>query len=338
VRPKVSVLLPVHEAEDTLGASLDTVERQTLKDHEVVLVLNGCSDGSAAVAQRYADRDPRVRVLTLEAASLVSALNRGLEVCEAPLVARHDADDLMQPERLSLQVDALERNPDWDLVTCGVRCTGVGVYEPGAGMLRCVQWLNGLISSDAIRQARFIDAPVVHPAVVFRREVVVDVGGYRDGDFPEDHDLWLRLLERGSVMGRVPQVLVDWRDREARFTRTDPRCRDEARRALVHRFLLSGPLSNGRRCRIWGAGPYARRHARGLRSLGVVVDDLIDIDPKKIGRQVAGGITVVSSDTVGTPDGRLILVGVASPGARAEIERFLSERGHLPERDYLALQ
>ncbi|MEE2779861.1 MAG: glycosyltransferase [Myxococcota bacterium] len=336
--PRVSVLLPVHDAEETLAASLETVARQTLEDHEVVLVLNGCSDRSPAVAQRYADRDPRVRVLTLESANLVSALNYGLESCRATLVARHDADDLMEPQRLSLQVSALEANPQWDVVTCGVRCSGIGGHEPGAGMLRCVQWLNGLGSPEAIRQARFIDAPVVHPAVMFRRDVVVSVSGYRDGDFPEDHDLWLRLLERGTIFGRIPEVLVDWRDRADRFTRTDPRCRDDARRALVHRHLLSGPLKGGRRCRIWGAGPYGRRHARDLHALSGLVDDLIDIDPKKIGRQVAGGLPVVGSDSVVEPDGRLILIGVASPGARQKIEGFLTERGHQSERDYLALQ
>ena len=226
---------------------------------------------------------------------------------------------------------------DLALVTSAITCTAIGAGEPGPGMLRHVAWLNTLTTPEAIRAGRFIDAPVAHPAVTFRRDAIDAIGGYRDGDFPEDHDLWLRLLEANHRFGQTPGTLTDWRDRPTRLTRTAAPYRDAARRAHVHRFLVRGPLAD-RRARIWGAGPFGKRHAKGLTAQGATLDDVIDIDPKKIGRRVAGGLPVVHADTVGPPDGRLVLLAVGSRGARQKIIDHLEARGHRPERDYLPLQ
>jgi glycosyltransferase involved in cell wall biosynthesis len=336
--PLVSVVLPVRDAEATLADALDSVAAQTLADHEVVVVVNGGRDRSEAVARAYAARDPRVRCLVLPAAGLVPALEAGLRAARAPLVARLDADDRMLPGRLAAQVAALAARAGWAAVTGRVRHVAAVDGTRGDGMARHVDWLNSLLTPEAIRAGRFIDAPVAHPAVTFRRDAVLELGGYRDGPFPEDYDLWLRFFAAGLVCGRVDELVVEWRDRGDRLTRTDPRYAAGAARALKHRFLLAGPLAGGRRCRVWGAGPYGRRHARDLGRAGARVDDLIDIDPRKVGRRVAGGRPVVGTDAVGPPDGRLVLVAPAARGAREQVAAFLEARGHRVERDYLALQ
>jgi len=335
--PRVSVVLPVHNAEPFLGATLASISVQTLTDHEVVVVLNGCADASEGIAREHAACDPRVRLVELPRAGLVPALNCGLQEARAPIVARMDADDLMADTRLEQQVSALETHPDWTVVACGVRhASAEGLRSEG--MERHVAWLNGLRTPEQIRAARFIDAPVAHPSVAYRVREVIGIGGYRDGDFPEDHDLWLRLLGRGLAIGKIPEVLVEWRDRPDRLTRADPRYREEAHRRLRHEHLKAGPLAKGRHCRIWGAGPFGRRHAKELRSLGVEIDDFIDIDPRKIGREVAGGLVVRGLESVGVPEGRMILLCVGSPGARDQIIGVLQARGHVCERDYVALQ
>lgn len=335
--PRVTVLVPVYNAESTLAESLECVLAQTLADFELLVVLNGVSDGSAEIVREFAARDGRVRTLELPDASLVGALNLGVAEARADVIARHDADDWMAPRRLELQLAALAAHPEWSAVTAKVLCEGLGGDEPGRGMERHVAWLNGLETPEAIMEERFIDAPVAHPAVMVRTQVLRDEGSYRQGDFPEDHDLWLRLLGRGHRFGMVPELLVHWRDHATRLTRTDPRLRDAARWFLVYEHLLAGPLAGGRHCRIWGAGPYGRKHARNLQTLGVVVDDLVDIDPRKIGVRVSGGRLVVDAETVGPPDDRLVLLAVASIGARKKITTFLEARGYTAERDFLAL-
>lgn len=344
----VSVLIPVWRAESTLDEALADVRAQTLADWECVLVLDGAADRSPDIAHRHAAEDARIRVVEVPHGGIVPALVKGLSECRAPLVARFDADDRMAPERLALQVAHLDAHPELDLVTTRVRfdvitAPGAGPVPPAdlaqSGMARHVAWLDTLDTPARIRAARFIDAPVAHPAVMFRRAAALAAGSYRNGPFAEDHDLWLRMLARGPVFGRVDDVLVTWRDRAERLTRTDTRYAAAERRALVHAHLLApGGPCDGRRVRIWGAGEYGRRHASELVRRGADIDDLIDIDPKKVGRRVAGGLPVVAADGVGPPDGRAVLVAVASVGAREIISGRLTRLGYREDVDWWALQ
>ena len=337
--PRVSVLIPVWSAEATLAEALDDVLAQTIDDWECVLVLDGASDRSPDIAHAYAARDARIRVSERPHAGIVAALNAGLDACRAPYVARFDADDRMHPARLARQCDWLDAHPEVTLVTCRVAFGVIGDLSfdvTKSGMARHAAWLDSLDSPAKLRAARFIDAPVAHPAVMFRRAAIAAAGGYRQGPFAEDHDLWLRLFARAAIFDTVPELLVTWRDRVARLTRTDPRYADAERRALVHTHLVDALA--GRHVRIWGAGEYGRRHAKELARRGVVIDDIIDIDPKKVGRRVAHGVPVSAADALGPPDGRVILVCVAAAGARALIAAELTGRGYREDIDWLALQ
>ena len=337
-RPEVSLLLPVHNAEATLDEALADTSAQRGVELEALIILNGVSDGSEAIARRWAERDRRLVVIRCPETGIVPALNLGLNQAQGDLIARFDADDRMAPERLLKQVRAMREHPEWSLCTTQVESAGVGESVAGPGMTRLVARLNALKEPEDLRAARFIDIPVVHPAVMFRRSEVLALGGYRDGDFGEDHDLWLRMFEAGASFGMVDEVLVTWRDHAERMTRTDPKLTSEAAlRGLVARHLAEGPLRS-RSCRIWGGGRTGRRYARALHEAGVKVDDIIDIDPAKVGRLVAHGVPIVSSATLGPPDGRLVLVAVATPGAGMLIAEALRDLGYQRERDWLPLR
>ena len=336
--PEVTLLLPIHNAEATLDDALTDVSAQHGVHMEALLILNGISDRSEVIARRWAERDPRLTLLHCPDQGIVPALNMGLEHARSELIARFDADDRMAPLRLARQAQAMHAHPDWSLCTTQVISEGLDGGPAGPGMTRLVERLNSLKRPEAIRAARFIDIPVVHPAVMFRRDEVMKAGGYHNGHFGEDHDLWLRLLEAGCTFGMVDEVLVTWRDHAARMTRSDPKLTSEgALRALVARHLAEGPLSD-RACRIWGGGRCGRRYARALHDAGAHVSDIIDIDPAKIGRRVAHGVSIVNAEEVGPPDERLVLVAVATPGARGLIAQRLSALGYHVERDWLPLR
>lgn len=343
--PDVSIVLPAHRDGDTLGEALADVRAQVGCRWECLLMLDGADAATRRAAEAGVGGDGRFRVFERPHRGLVATLNEGVARAAGRVVVRFDADDRMRPDRAARQLEALTEDPSLTVVTSHVAWESLSADTDGRGMARHCAWLNSLLTHEDLAAMRFVDAPLAHPAVAFVRERVLPFGPYRDGDFAEDHDLWLRLFAAGHRFAVIPEPLVTWRDRRDRLTRSDTRYRDDRRKRLVHMHLVAGPLATpGRAIRVWGAGAYGRRHVRGLRAAAAErgarlnLIDFIDIDPKKIGRRLQGDLPVTHADTLGPPDGALLLVAVASPGARALIEAELAEKAWARERDYLLLQ
>ncbi len=180
---------------------------------------NNSRDESFEIAAQYAGQDPRINLISESRQGIVPALNTGIEHASGKYIARMDADDISYSKRLEYQYDFLEKNPKVDLVACAVNYVG----DEGAnyGFLEYVKWNNRLLSHDDIALNRFVESPLVHPTVMFRKYIVEKFGGYREGDFPEDYELWLRLLHHGVKMYKLKDVLLDWNDSDIRLTRTD---------------------------------------------------------------------------------------------------------------------
>lgn len=330
--PAVSVLLPARDAQATLSSALASVAAQSFADHEVVVVDDGSRDSTAAVARGFAERDPRIRLLRTAGLGIVGALNAGLAACRGALVARFDADDLMHRSRLERQVAALAAEPGLAGVGSLVRSFPRASLRDG--MRRYEAWQNSLLTPLAVARERFVEAPVVHPSMTLRREVVLAAGGWRDTAWPEDWDLWLRLLEAGASLGKVPAVLHYWRDGAARLTRTHPRYSLEAlTRARAH-FLARGPLQ-GREAVLWGAGPVGKALMRALDAEGARVAAFVDIDPRKIGQRVHGR-PVHGARGFGRSPGVVLLAAVGAPGAREEIRAEALARGFVEGEDFFA--
>lgn len=308
---------------------MDSLLRQTLGDQEVVAVDDGSTDDSAQRLEGWAARDGRVRVLRAHARGLVPALNQGLAACRGAYVARMDADDLCAADRFEAQVAFLAAHPDVDLVATQVEGFVDGGVPLGAGMVRYLEWMNGLCTPEAIARERFVESPLVHPSVLARRETL-QAAGYRDEPWPEDYDLWLRLLQRGARLAKVPRVLLRWRDHGARATRTQDRYRQDRHRDLKVAFLLEGPLRDRPPVIFWGVGIEGKPLLRRLRAAGVPVPVAIDRDPRKVG-QIIHGARVLHERELGAAQaahpGAVVLVAVGVPTARAGIRDTLTAHG-----------
>ncbi|MCP4899543.1 MAG: glycosyltransferase [bacterium] len=322
-RPLVSILMPVYNGETFLESCLESIKRQTLKDYEVVIVDDGSDDASAVILDDWAREQKQVRVIHESHHGLVATLNLGLELCCAPFVARLDCDDLMHPQRLELQLAALEDNPSVGVVSCLVSCFprrrvagGFRLYE---------DWLNSLDSHDLMARERFVESPLAHPSAMYRRDIVMDEGGYRHGDWPEDYDLWLRLFEKGIEFSKIRKRLYFWREHSQRLTRVDERYAVAGFRECRAKYLIRGPLSGGREVIVWGAGRTGRRLTRLLDRFGAKVVAFVDIDPAKIGREVLRRPVFSSMEMADLASGRVVLAAVASRGARDLIRSHLRQ-------------
>jgi glycosyltransferase involved in cell wall biosynthesis len=318
----ISVLLPYRDATSTLAAAVASVLADLGPTDECVLVDDGSSDGSDRCAKEIAATDERVVRVTSGGIGVAGALEHGRRACRGDFIARMDADDVSLPGRFAAQRRVLERDASLAVVATQIELFG----SPGPGIQRYVAWQNGLVSAVDHAHAIFVEAPVCHPSTMLRREALDAVGGFHDGPFAEDYDLWLRLVAAGWGIAKIPRVLFRWRIHAKSVTFTDARLSIESHRRLRARHLarrIDRPFG------VWGAGPTGRRLARELEAHDRRAQFFIDIDPRKIGR-IARGVPILDPDegiARALREHALLVVAVAAPGARDLVRDRLDADG-----------
>ncbi|MCP5113700.1 MAG: glycosyltransferase [bacterium] len=332
---QTSVVIPAHNERDLLPRALESVLRQSETAIEVIVVDDGSTDGTGELLEQLARRDSRVRPIRQPHSGIVAALNRGLAEARGDYIARMDADDVSRPDRLRRQADFLDQHPEIGLVSCGVEYLGDAGSNRGLALF--VDWTNSLLTSEDIDLYRFVESPLIHPSVMFRKELPDQFGVYRDGDFPEDYELWLRWLAAGVRMAKLNDVLIEWHERPGRLTRTDPRYSVEAFYRTKAPYLerwLARHNPHHPNVIIWGAGRTSRQRQRYLTDLGIRVEAYVDIDPRKIGYRI-GTAPVIGPEELPPAGSCFVLGWVGSRGAREDIEQRLQQRGFRRGFDYL---
>jgi glycosyltransferase involved in cell wall biosynthesis len=213
IRPGMNctVLLPVFNAGRPLSLAIESILSQEHKDFEFLIIDDRSTDESVRVIEQYASKDDRIRpVYHAENRGLASTLNEGLALAGSSLIVRMDQDDEALPRRIGIQVEFMRENP-------GIAVAGSFVYHMGAKpeFDRLVQLP---VDPDDIANALRSANCIYHPSVIFRRETVLESGGYRSAfKNAEDYDLWLRLA-RTHRIANIPQPLLRYRFSTAGMT------------------------------------------------------------------------------------------------------------------------
>ena len=338
--PRVSVVIPVFNAAATITRAVESVRAQTWGDWELVVVDDGSTDGTREILQGIAREETRMRVIERDHAGVAAAANAAMAAARGEFLARMDADDVAHPERLAAQVAYLDTAEHRGVGVVGCLVEFGGDRGANAGYALHVDWVNSLVTSEAIALGRFVEQPVVNPSVLFRRELVALHGGYRDGDFPEDYELWLRWLDAGVRIAKVPRVLLTWNDGPTRLTRTDARYAPDAffrvKAAWIARWLVAERVSVSKSIFVWGAGRHTRKRAAWLAEWGVLIAGYVDVDVKKTGRRIGGtGLPVIGVEALPAPGELFVLSYVTTRGARDFNRARLVERGYAEGRDFL---
>lgn len=329
--PRLSVLLPCHDAAEHLGQAIRSLTLQTFRDFEVVAVNDGSADGTGEALEGWAAKDDRVRVVHLEHLGLAGALQEGARLCRGELLARADADDFAHPRRFAKQIEFLSAHPE--IAAVGTQVRYFPHEDVGWGARRYQEWLNGLSDPESIARDVFVECPIAHPTLMVRRSVFEQVGGYRVNGWPEDYDLILRLHVAGARLANVPRVLHFWREGNHRASRIDPRYAPEAFRSCKIHYLRESCLKGHDAVNIWGAGRVGKDFARALKDEGVELRGFFDIDPRKIGQQIYGA-PVRDAQNVANHRDTYLLVAVGAAGARELIREQLDRAGFEEPRDY----
>lgn len=213
--PEFSVLMSIYNKETPLylDACLESLNIQTIRASEVVLVLDGYVNQSLLnVIERWRDELKIITVPLPKNVGLGLALNEGLKKCAHDLVARMDTDDVCLPMRFEKQLQAFNQNPNISL--CG---SYINEIECDTGQFiatRYVKESHEEIIKDAIRRN-----PFNHMSVMFRKKAVMAVGSYQHMLSMEDWYLWLRLLSQGYQGYNIPEALVNARAGKSMMSR-----------------------------------------------------------------------------------------------------------------------
>ncbi len=200
----VSIVVPVHGELSFLEETLESIANQAKNDFnlECIVVFDRVPT-EAQETYRLKYSSDYWRFLESTEPGIVPALNLGVIQAKGSLIARLDADDLMSSERIRIQAVCFEENQNLLLL-------GSQILEINAGG-NPLRLRNYPVSNQEIIKFSSSASPFAHPAVMFRRDVFLEVGGYRDFyTLAEDYDLFLRFLERGAVEN-LPEVLTKYR-------------------------------------------------------------------------------------------------------------------------------
>ena len=195
--------MPVRNGARWLGDAIKSVQDQTFRDFELIVIDDGSDDESPRIIEERFRTDPRIVAIRHDRLGLVAALNSGLAASRGQFIARLDADDLARPQRLERQNEYLESHPEIGLLGSWAEKINeqglvVGTLRPPAEKRK----LSRLLARTN---------PFLHSSIMMRKAILETAGAYRAAfDGAEDYDLWIRISEVAGV-ANLPEYLLQYR-------------------------------------------------------------------------------------------------------------------------------
>jgi glycosyltransferase involved in cell wall biosynthesis len=177
---RISVLIPVHKSEQCIRETLESVLGQTAPVHEIVVVDDGSTDGTADIVRSFGDS---VRYVRQTSQGVSAARNTGIREATGDWIAFLDHDDLMQPRKIEVQAAMIEANPH---LIC-VYTAFAFLYTDGQ-----TKEVPAFAAKDLWPAIRY-KTPILPSTAIVKRSALLEVGGFRQV-FPEDWNLWFRLI------------------------------------------------------------------------------------------------------------------------------------------------
>lgn len=202
--PKVSVIMAVFNTEKFLPDAIESILYQDFSDFEF-LILDDCStDNSYKILQKYAQKDIRIKIFQNSKNMWISyTRNRLIELSSADFIVTQDSDDMSFWNRLSLQYDFLQKNPDFAVVS------GNNVIINEKGNVVGKRKYSDDISKNILKKS-----PISQPSSMFRKQIFYEVGGYNKNlDYAEDYDLWLKMYQKWYKIKNLWENLIYYRIR-----------------------------------------------------------------------------------------------------------------------------
>jgi glycosyltransferase involved in cell wall biosynthesis len=270
--PKVTVVMAVYNGERYLREAVESILCQTFQDFQFLIINDGSIDNTRDLIQSY--DDPRIMLVDNEHIGQTRSLNRGLKLAAGALVARQDADDVSEPERLAKQVAFLDRYPEVALLGTWYKEIDVHGSVTAKRKLPC--------DTTDIRWSLLFFCPFVHTSVMLRKSVVSEqIGLYNEAlAYSQDYDLWHRIARQFAI-ANLPEPLVRLRNHPWSMTATYGESVYEGHRIRIAQI---------RRLLDWDKDMDIDRHEKKFRAMSSFLHSgRTDLDPcavRKVSNQM----------------------------------------------------
>lgn len=206
---KVSIIMSVYnEIETEVELSINSILNQTYLNLEIIIVIdNPNNEALIKKIKKYSEKDNRIKCIYNDKnIGLANSLNKGLKISTGDYIARMDADDISYPLRIEKQVEYLEKNKDIFLLGC--QAEKIDDKNIKIGNIKYV------CDYSIIKILMKYRSCFLHPAIIFRREVLLETGGYRNFPCAQDYDFFSRIIDLGYRGENLSETLIKYRVRE----------------------------------------------------------------------------------------------------------------------------
>lgn len=329
--PMISILMPVFNAEQYLCPCLESIQKQSYLDWELIAVDDQSDDRSGDILRAFAQMDRRIKVFRTIEKGVIPALELAYSRSGGQYITRMDADDLMRPERVRYMFN--------QLTSAGPGYVAVGQVKYfresglGAGYKRYEHWLNGLIAQGSCFNEIYRECVIPSPCWMLRREDLDLIGAFDRKVYPEDYDLCFRMARAGLKPLPCDQVLLDWRDYAERSSRTDPNYMDNRFLDLKCTHYFEWSRDRSRELVLWGAGDKGKWITKWINAKGEHVNWACDTSTK-IGQTIYGHVLQSADSLLAKSQRYQWIIAISNPDVQIEITSRLESAAYRRRIDF----
>lgn len=199
--PQTTVLIPAYNCGKFISDAINSVLKQSYSDYEILVIDDGSTDNTENVIKSIAS-DKIIYLKNDENSGIVKTLNKGIELARGKYIARMDADDIMLGNRLQLQIDFLEQNPDYGMVG--------GWYQIMDENGKFKKAINLPTDYELLKIGLFFFNQFAHPTVTMRSSLLKKLKYKQEFIYCEDFDLWTRF-SKITKTANLPYYFLSYR-------------------------------------------------------------------------------------------------------------------------------
>ncbi|MGK0270519.1 MAG: glycosyltransferase involved in cell wall biosynthesis [Cocleimonas sp.] len=224
----ISVILPIYNAEFYLNDAVNSILSQTYNDFELICIDDGSTDNSLGILTELEKNDSRIVLISRKNRGLIFTLNEAIGLAKYRYIARMDADDICEPDRLQLQLAEMQ------LKKLAILGSSYQFIDEDSSKLG----VRNLPSSDRfIKYLMDFGSPLCHPSVLFDKQVLGD-NLYYNSDFKhcEDYELWLRCRQLGFRFGNLKEIAFNYRILNTSVSRVHSETQKQSSISLITKY------------------------------------------------------------------------------------------------------